>query len=131
MADTIDQAPRSGAGAPPPDGEATDDQPVPAGEIPELAEVLKQAKGLPWDQIDLECPPGVVASSGAEVLSGAVMVRCNCGQEFSLPVAESGRHACPKCDEPFRHVLIVQGENFYPSATSEALREIIASQDLD
>jgi len=129
MPETIDQAPRAGA-ANPPDGEPEDDQPLPPAEIPELASVLREARSLPWDEIDMECPPGTVAASGAEVLSGAILVRCNCGQEFSLPITEAARHACPSCNEPFRHVLIVQAENFYPSAVSEALRDIINAQEL-
>jgi len=130
MTDTIDQAPTAGADDADPPEEAGPDQPLPPSEIPELAEVLKQAKALPWGEIDMECPPASIRSSGGEILQASATIRCNCGAEFVLPLSDPARHACPTCREPFRHVLIVQGENFYPSAVSLALHDIIEAQDL-
>ena len=107
--------------------ENADGRPLLPEDVPGMAEILAHARSLPWDQIDLECPV-FASTSGCDLVEATATVNCECGQAFQLNINGQGRARCPACKEPFRHVLIIQGENFTPSAVAEAMAVIIQAQ---
>ena len=111
--------------APPTD--APDDSIHPS-DVPELAETLEKAKLIPWQRIDLECPPACVQSVGAAVEDAAAQLRCECGTVFRLDFDGEHRQRCPACKTVFRHLVVVQAEDRTPSATAEAMRAILEAQ---
>lgn len=102
--------------------------PVPPSDIPQIAEALAKARMVPWETVDLECPPASIETVGAAVEDAAAQLRCECGTVFRYELDGESRARCPNCKTVFRHVLIIQAEDKTPSATAATLAKILEAQ---
>ena len=97
----------------------------------DMMRLLAAARAVPWESVDLECPPAAVDTVGAELVEAWAIVSCDCGQKLRIVLDGDAKSRCPKCKTVFRHLLAIQAEDATPSAAAAIIGAILDSNRPD
>lgn len=124
--ETVTEAPRTVAvRVAPAESQPT---PAPPSEESNLAELVRIAARIDWEHAEIECPPAFVEVVGAELVAAHAVIRCDCGVLVRLALDGQSIAGCPRCKARYRHLLVVQGENWAADGCAHAIAAIIAAQ---